>query len=57
MKNEINNLNSALDSLKETHTSLVDECFNIYDTLVEKIEKVECVICPILKLKIETLTG
>lgn len=32
-KKEINNLNYALDSSKEVITSLVDEHFNIFDTI------------------------
>lgn len=31
---EINNLNRALETLKEVHTSLVDERYNVLDTLV-----------------------
>lgn len=33
----------------------MDECCNVSNTLVEKIEVAECVECPILKLKIETI--
>lgn len=43
IEKEINNINNTLDSLKEVHTSLVDGRFNFFGTLVEKIEKVECV--------------
>lgn len=57
IEKKINNLNHALDSLKETHTYIVDEHYNISDTLVEKVAKVEYVTCPSLKLKIETLKG
>lgn len=39
------------------HTSLVDECYNVSDTLAEKEAKVECVYCPYLKLEIDTLKG
>lgn len=42
----INHLNCALKSLKEVHTSLMDERCNALDTLVEVL---------ILKLEIETL--
>lgn len=35
LENEINDLNSSLDSLKNVHTFLVDKYFNVYDTLVE----------------------
>lgn len=55
LKEEINNFNRTLDTLKESHTSLVDECYHVLDTLVEKMEIMECVKCPILKLEIETL--
>lgn len=54
---EINNLNRDLDTLKEAHTSLIDELYNVLDTLVERIEKVGYVACPSLKLEIETLKG
>lgn len=57
LEEAINNLNRALETLKEAHTSLVDECYNVSDTLVEKMEIVECVECPILKIEIETLKG
>lgn len=36
LEEEINHLNHALESLKETHTSLMNERCNISDTLVEK---------------------
>lgn len=55
LEEEINNLNRALDTLKEAHTSLFDECSNVLDILVGRIEKIECVTCPSLKLEIETL--
>lgn len=35
----------------------MDECYNVSDTLVEKMEVVECVECLILKLEIESLKG
>lgn len=57
LEEEINNLNCALETLKEAHTSLIDEHYDVLDTLVEKMEIVECVKCPILKLEIETLKG
>lgn len=57
LKEEISNLNRALDSLKEVHTYLVGERYNVLNTLVEKVEKAECVLCPTLKLQIETLKG
>lgn len=57
LEDEINNLNRALDTLKEAHTSLVDEHYHVLDTLIEKMEIVEYVKCPILKLEIETLIG
>lgn len=56
-KKEISNLNSALYSLREVPTSLVDEHFNVFNTLVEKEEEVECVTCPTLKFEIENLKG
>lgn len=37
LEKEINGLNSALYTLKEEHASLIDEHFNVYDTLVERI--------------------
>lgn len=57
LEEEINHLNRALESLKEAHTSLMNECCNVFDTLVENIEIEECVECPILKHEIETLEG
>lgn len=57
LKQEIKNINRALDCLKEAHTSLMKECCIVSDTLAEKTEVVECVECPILKLEIETLKG
>lgn len=42
LEKKINDLNRALYSLKEAHKSLVTEFFNVSDTLVEKLEKVEC---------------
>lgn len=50
LEEAINNLNRALETLKEAHTSLVDECYNVSDTLVEKMEIVECVACISLKI-------
>lgn len=47
LKEEINNINYTLESLKEAHISLMDEHCNVSDTLVKKIEVVECVECPI----------
>lgn len=44
-----------MESLKELHTSLVDEHYNVYDTLVEKVKKLECVMFPTIKLEIENL--
>lgn len=35
----------------------MNECCNVLNTLVEKMEIMECVECPILKLEIETLKG
>lgn len=55
LEKENNYLFSALDSLKETHTSLVDERFNVYDTLIEKVEKVVCATYMTLKLELENL--
>lgn len=39
------------------HTSLVDEHYNVSDTLVEKVVKEQCVTCPTLKFEIENLKG
>lgn len=39
LEKDINDLNCALDPLKEAHSSLFDERFNIFDTSVEKIKK------------------
>lgn len=55
LEKEINNPNHALYSLKEVHASPFYERYNVLDTLVEKVAKVECVTCPSLKLEIETL--
>lgn len=57
LEKEINDLNSALYSLKENHASLVVESFSSYDTLVEKIVKIDYVTCPILKLENKILKG
>lgn len=57
LKEEINHINRALESLKEAHTSIIDKRYNVSDTLVERIEKVKYVTCPSLKLEIETLKG
>lgn len=48
---EINDLNRALDSINEAPTSVVKESCNVSYTLVEKIEKIECVTSPSLKLE------
>lgn len=56
-ENEISDLNSVLNSLKEEHASLVSEKFNVYDTLAEKAVKIDCNTYPILKLKNENLKG
>lgn len=45
LENEINDLNNVLYSFKEVHTSLVDEHFNVSNTLVEKVERVKFVTC------------
>lgn len=37
LKVDINNLNHALESIKEAHTYPVDEYCNVSDTLVEKM--------------------
>lgn len=55
LEHEINNFNHSLNCLKEAHTSLMDDCCIILDTLAEKVEVVECIEYPILKIKIETL--
>ncbi|XP_050874924.1 uncharacterized protein LOC127078519 [Lathyrus oleraceus] len=57
LEHDINNLNRALKCLKEVHTSHMEDRCIVLDTLAEKIEVVECVNCPILKTKIETLRG
>lgn len=57
LEEEINHLNRALESLKEAYTSLMNKCCNVSDTLVEKMEIMECVEFPFLKLEIETLKG
>lgn len=57
LEKEIHDLNSALDSLKEAQTSQVEEHFNVSDTSVEKIEKVECITFLALKLEIENIKG
>lgn len=54
---DTNHLNCALESIKETHTSLMNEHYNVLDTLVEKMEIVECFECISLKLEIEILKG
>lgn len=43
--------------MKEERISLVDEHFSTYNTLVEKIIKIYCITCPILKLINEDLKG
>lgn len=55
LEEEINDFNHAWEALKETHTSLIDERYNVSDTLLEKMEIVECVECPTLKLEIGNL--
>lgn len=57
LEHEIKNLNRALDCLKKANTSLMEECFILSNTLAEKVEVMECVECPILKLEIKTLKG
>ncbi|XP_050909787.1 uncharacterized protein LOC127123628 [Lathyrus oleraceus] len=57
LEEEISHINHALESLKKAYTSLMDEHCNVSNTLVEKMEVVECVKCPILKLEIEILKG
>lgn len=57
LEKEINDLNSTLGSLKQAQTSMVDEHFNVYDTSVEKVEKVKRVTCPALKSKIKNVKG
>lgn len=39
---EISNLESTLDSLKEEHTSLVNDQLNISNTLEEKVDVIKC---------------
>lgn len=54
---EINHISCASESLKKAHTSLVDDRYNVSDTLFKRIKKVECVMCPSLKLEIENIKG
>lgn len=51
----ISDLNNALNSLKEEHASLFKEHFNVSNTFVEKVVKIDCNTCPILKLKNKNL--
>lgn len=44
-KNEINDLNSFLNFLKEYHASFIDERFNAPYTLAERIVIMDCVTC------------
>lgn len=55
LEKEILSLHNTLESLKKEHSSLVNDNFGIFDTIEEKINKVECGTCPVLKLKIENL--
>lgn len=57
LENKINDLNNALDSLKEEHASLVDGSFNNSNTLVENIVKIYYITYQILKLENENLKG
>lgn len=57
LENEINDLNNTLDSLKEEHTYLVSEQFNVFDALAEKVVKIDCDTCSILKHENEKLKG
>lgn len=52
---KISNLNSILESLKEEHTSLVNENLCISSTIEENVDIVGCGNCPILKLEIKNL--
>lgn len=57
LEKKINSLKCTLDSLKKEHISLVCECYNVSDTLVDMVAKVKCVACSYLKLEIETIKG
>lgn len=50
LEGKISNLNSILESLKEEHTSLVNENLCISSTIEEKVDIVGCGNCPILEL-------
>lgn len=53
IENEINDLNSALDSLKEEHVSLINENFSTSNILVEKVVCVCVYDVTSLTLKLE----
>lgn len=55
LEGKISNLNSILESLKEEHTSLVNENLCMSSTIEEKVDIVGCGNFPILKLKIKNL--
>lgn len=54
---KINDLNSALYSLKEENASLVVELFNASDTLDKKIVNMDCVTYPNSKHENENIKG